>query len=334
MANDLPVTVIGGYLGAGKTTLLNALLRDAHGVRLAVIVNDFGSVNIDAALIANRSGETVSLANGCICCSIGDNLAATLHDLAARRDGPEHVIVEASGVAELDRLARLARSHPRLVLDGVIVVADAEAVRNRAADKYVGDIVRRQLAAANVVMLSKTDLIAAEDQQKVRAWIAAEAPGARILDSRGGDPFTALVLAGGVARVWSQQAAQPAAPAHSHEETHARLFATWSICADRPLDGRALRAAIAALPASVIRAKGIVSLIEAPGRRHLLQLVGRRWSLEPAPPEAEWRDIEQGDAVRTGRSVIVCLGLAGQLDPPGLDTLFAGVRAESRDGGD
>ncbi len=334
MADDLPVTVIGGYLGAGKTTLLNALLKEARGVRLAVIVNDFGSINVDAALTTNRSGETISLANGCICCSIGDSLAATLHDLAARSDGPEHVVIEASGVAELDRLARLAKSHPRLVLDSVIVVADAETVRNRAADKYVGDLVRRQLASADIIVLSKTDLIGAEEQRQVSNWIAAEAPGARILDRSGRDLFTALVLAGGVARVWSAISARPTAPPeHSHED-HARLFATWSFCADRPLDGCALRAAIAALPTAVIRAKGIVRLIEAPGRRHVLQLVGRRWSLDPSPSEAERGDDKQGNGEPSGRSAIVCLGLAGQLDPARLDALFAGVRGEDRGGGD
>jgi G3E family GTPase len=331
MANGLPVTVIGGYLGAGKTTLLNALLREARGVHLAVIVNDFGSIDVDAALITNRSGETISLANGCICCSIGDSLAATLHDLAARSDGPEHVVIEASGVAEIDRLARLAKSHPRLVLDSVIVVADAETIRNRAADRYVSDLVRRQLAAADIIVLSKTDLIGAEEQRQVSNWIAAEAPGARILDRSGRDSFTAFVLAGRVARVWSAISARPAAPEHSHED-HARLFATWSFCADRPLDGCALRAAIAALPTAVIRAKGIVRLIEAAGRRHVLQLVGRRWSLEPAPSEGERGDDEQGNCEPSGRSAIVCLGLAGQLDPARLDALFAGVRGEDRGG--
>ena len=167
----------------------------------------------------------------------------------------------------------------------------------------------------------------------MRDWIAAEAPAARILDRSGRDSFTALVLAGGVARVWSAISARPTAPEHSHEN-HARLFATWSFCADRPLDGCALRAAIAALPTAVIRAKGIVRLIDAPDRRYVLQLVGRRWSLEPQPHGAERADDEQGNGEPSGRSAIVCMGLAGQLDPARLDTLFAVVRAEGRGGDD
>jgi G3E family GTPase len=303
VSDRLRVTVVGGYLGAGKTTLLNALLRAAHGVRLAVLVNDFGSVNIDAALIENRSGETISLTNGCICCSIGSSLAVTLHELAARPDCPEHIIVEASGVADLGRLAGLAGSHPRLVLDCVIAVADAESVRALADDRYVGDLVRRQLSAADVIVLSKTDLIGADEQRRVRAWLAGEVPGARVLEGHGGNLFTALVLGGSV---------HEATPTHRYGDDHADRFATWSFAEDRPLDGHALRAALAALPPSVLRAKGIVTLAEAPDERFVLQLVGRRHSLLPQPT-----------VVPAGGSVIVCIGLAGELDPRALDALFA-----------
>ena len=138
----IPVTVIGGYLGSGKTTLLNALLRGGHGRRLAVLVNDFGSINIDADLITAHGGDTISLANGCICCSLQDNLGTTLHSLAARSDPPDQIVIEASGVADPSRIGHYAMSLPGLHLDAVIVVADAEGIRRQARDKYVGDIVR------------------------------------------------------------------------------------------------------------------------------------------------------------------------------------------------
>lgn len=316
MASQLPVTIVGGYLGAGKTTLLNGLLSGAHGVRLAVIVNDFGSVNIDAALVANRDGETVSLANGCVCCSIGDNLGLTLHDLAERADGPEHVVIEASGVAEPANIARFAASHPRLVLDSIIVVADAETIRARAGDKYVGDLVRRQLAAADIIVLSKTDLVDAETRRQVLAWIAAEVPGARIVETPGAGLLAQLVLAGRPAH------ARPAPhkPAHHHADgAHAELFSTWNFCCDRPLDGAALRTAIAALPPAVIRAKGILCLAEAPGQSFVLQVVGRRWSLEPAPAAAH-------PERRPGHSDMVFIGPSDELDPQRLACLFAGAR--------
>jgi len=300
----LPVTVLGGYLGAGKTTLLNRLLADVHDVRLAVLVNDFGAVNIDAALIANRDGETISLTNGCVCCSIGDNLGMTLYDLAGRPDGPEHIVVEASGVADPARIAAYAGCHPRLGLDGIVVVADAETVRARASDKYVGDVIRQQLATADLIVLSRTDLIDASATRAVRDWIEAEVPDARVYDGAVVNRLAQLLLVGGGSHD---------APLASVE--HSALFTTWRFTSALPLDGPALRRALAMLPGAVLRAKGIVHLADAPGRRIVLQLVGRRWSLDPE---------EQSDGVvLAGRSEIVLIGLAGQVDADGLAALFA-----------
>jgi G3E family GTPase len=305
---NIPVTVIGGYLGAGKTTLLNRLLADPQGVRLAVVVNDFGSVNIDAALIANRDGETICLTNGCVCCSIGDNLALALHDLAERPNGPEHIVIEASGVADPVRIADYAASHPRLFLDGIVVVADAETVRTRVHDKYIGDLVQHQLETADVIVLSKTDLLDADACRQVRGWVSSEVPGARVVTALKADQVADLMLSGATGYA---ALSRPRA-----EGEHARQFATWSFVCRQLLDGDALRTAISALPTAVIRAKGIVRLAEAPERRFVLQLVGCRWSLEPELSGTQ-------DALASDSSVIVCIGLADQLEPEGLEALFA-----------
>ena len=99
------MVVIGGWLGAGKTTLVNRLLGQAQGERIAVVVNDIGKVAVDADLVQAGDGDTVELTNGCVCCSIGDSLAVTLRDLVLGERPPERIVVEASGVADPDRVA-------------------------------------------------------------------------------------------------------------------------------------------------------------------------------------------------------------------------------------
>ncbi|MBU6500173.1 MAG: GTP-binding protein, partial [Rhodospirillales bacterium] len=147
----LPLTVIGGFLGAGKTTLVNHLLARATR-RIGVLVNDFGAVNIDAALIAARDGDMISLANGCVCCSLGEDFGASLNRLAARVPAPEQIIVEASGVSDPWAIAQLALIEPGFTLEPLVVVVDAEAVAGQLADRWVADTVARQLAAAEVVV--------------------------------------------------------------------------------------------------------------------------------------------------------------------------------------
>ena len=118
------VTVVGGYLGAGKTTLLNHLLTVADE-RVAVLVNDFGSLDIDAQLLDRGDGSTVTLPNGCICCSLIDGLAGALDDLAALDPLPERVVIEASGVADPRRIADTARAEPDLRYGGIVTLVDA-----------------------------------------------------------------------------------------------------------------------------------------------------------------------------------------------------------------
>src|SRR6266436_3004075 len=93
-----PVTVVGGFLGSGKTSLLNHVLVKATGLRVAVLVNDFGAINVDAKLIVSVEGEKVSLANGCVCCTIRDDLLVEVQRLLAGDRPPEHIVIETSGV--------------------------------------------------------------------------------------------------------------------------------------------------------------------------------------------------------------------------------------------
>ena len=156
-AGPLPVTVVGGYLGAGKTTLVNSLLRQANGRRLAVMVNEFGALPIDASLVEAADERIVSLTGGCVCCSYGEDLVSSLAMLAALEPRPEHVLLEASGVAFPGAIAGTVGLLAGFDLDGAVVLADAETVRGRAADRYIGSTVRRQLAQADLILLNKCE---------------------------------------------------------------------------------------------------------------------------------------------------------------------------------
>jgi len=293
MAEPIQLTVLGGYLGAGKTTLLNHILRHAGGRRLAVIVNDFGSINIDARLIERHDGETLTLANGCICCSISAGFAEVLTALSRRALPPEQVIIEASGVADPVKVGYFA-SLPGYRLDGVVVVADAETIRNRCADKYVGATLLRQLRGADLIVLSKADLVADCELAALRAWLSESVPDARIIAaSHGRVPLAALL---GL----HDAATQP----HGHEHDHGGDYASGSAVFDAPLCEADFRAAVATWPAAVLRAKGIVHLANDPARRYVFQLVGRRWSLTP---DRAWGS-------GTPRSELVVIGLRGHFD--------------------
>jgi len=124
----LPATVVGGWLGAGKTTLVNHLLRHAGGRRIAVLVNDFGEVSIDADLIEGADGGVLSLAGGCMCCSWGEDLFGTLARVRARDPAPDVLLVETSGVAQPGAVARLLRLAPGIQVEAVVVLVDAETV--------------------------------------------------------------------------------------------------------------------------------------------------------------------------------------------------------------
>ena len=305
-SGNILFTVVGGYLGSGKTTLLNYVLRHAGGRRIGVIVNDFGGINIDASLIERREEDMVNLANGCVCCSISAGFAEALARLAQRTNPPEHVIIEASGVADPVRVGYFG-SMPPYRLDGVVVLADAETIRERALDKYVGSAVLRQLRGADLVVLNKVDLVSEAERTALGTWLSGEVPGARIFPtSHGRVPLAVLLGVHGAACV----------PGESHDggHDHGEEYASRSVTMDTPLGEAAFRASVAEWPGSVLRAKGIVYLADDKLHRYVFQLVGRRWSLTQ---DRLWRS----DPPRTE---LVLIGLACQIDG---ETLLAGLEA-------
>jgi|APFre7841882630_1041343.scaffolds.fasta_scaffold22012_2 G3E family GTPase len=278
-------TVIGGYLGAGKTTLLNHLLSQAQGLRTAVLVNDFGEINIDAGLVAEHDGDTISLANGCICCSLTNGFAVAIAEVLKRADRLDHVIVEASGVAEPGKVAQYGQMYD-LAIDGVLVVVDAEQVKAQSENVYVGDTVLRQLAQADLLVLNKTDLVSPPTLADVKSWLAKKGRGAPIFETKYSKvPLDILVGLNTCFRtpVWRFSASDP-----QYETVHQ----TWTLVRDYPIPRATIERFAAQLGKKVFRAKGFVCLSEAPDHHHLFQLVGRRWSLEDygrCAPDAQTR---------------------------------------------
>lgn len=274
----IPLTVVGGYLGAGKTTLVNAVVRARPG-RLAVLVNDFGAIAVDPDLVADHDGATLTLANGCVCCSLADGFLTALTRVRELPGPIDRVLVEASGVADPRRVAQWGHS-PGFVLDGVVVLVDAETAPVLATDRYVGDTVRTQVAGGDLVLLTKTDLAGPVGTAAARAWVVTVTPAA-ILEAPHGSAPLAVLLGGD----------DPDHPAGTHRVPPAAhpAYATAAVETGTPVARAALDAALDDLPPGLLRAKGVVTLTPDPGRPTdatavVVHVVGRRVAVRPAAP--------------------------------------------------
>lgn len=266
----VPVTLLGGYLGAGKTTVINSMLA-ATDRPIAVLVNDVGEVNVDASLIRRRHGDTIELTDGCVCCSLAGGLAEAFNGLTAREVPPDHVIVELSGIADPARVVPWANS-PGFVLDGIIVLVDADQFCERIDDPLTAESVTTQLAAADLLVLTKLDLATPEAVQQTRSQLAGLAPDIPILnsdDAVAAASFVGLATrrAGGVADVGAPNLFD------AHE--------VGTVTLPRPIARTEFESMIDALDAATLRAKGIA--VTPDGTRLLAQVVGRRRSVTVLP---------------------------------------------------
>ena len=177
----LPVTIVAGFLGAGKTTMINHLLQTGHGRRIAIVVNDFGSINVAAELISDVSEGIVRLANGCICCVIRSDLISAVLRLAALPERPDHIVIESSGVSDPARIVRSFMDpeiRHTVLLDGVITVVDAEQAL--ALPDEEAELTRAQVAGSDLVVVNKVDLVDVAQLVEVQVWIKAIRPGAQV----------------------------------------------------------------------------------------------------------------------------------------------------------
>ncbi|MFD1811958.1 CobW family GTP-binding protein [Rhodococcus gannanensis] len=288
------VTVLGGYLGTGKTTLLNGLLRSANGQRIAVVVNDFGSINIDAELIRSTTDDTIELSNGCVCCSLADGAAAVMTQLAQRTD-LDHVVVELSGVAMPSSMTSWG-TFPGLAPGPTVVCVDPGTLATRLRDPYVGDVVAAQLRAADLLAITHTDLH--EDAAIAAADVVCDdkAPGIpRVSVAAGATTVDALIAAA------TSREAPDTEPPPEPVSTHR----TVTLTTRRTVDRAALAAVLAEAPSSLVRAKGFIRTPEEPHRRTVVQYVR---------PDLRFTD---GDArnAEADESVLVVIAAGSESDP-------------------
>jgi cobalamin biosynthesis protein CobW len=339
----VPVTVITGFLGAGKTTLVRHLLQNPQGRRLAVVVNEFGDVGVDGEILRACAvpecpeENIVELANGCICCTVADDFIPTIEALMALTPRPDHILIETSGLA-LPKPLLKAFDWPairsRITVDGVIAVADAEAVAagrfapdlarieaQRAADDAVdhetplSEVFEDQIACADLVLLTKGDLAGAAGLAEARAVIAAEAPRTLpVIEVLEGvvDP---RVILGLNAAAEDDMAARPSH--HDGEEEHDHEdFDSVVIDIAEQTDPQALAARVAGLADAgrILRVKGYAAVQGKP-MRLLVQAVGSRVRVQYDRP---WTTSEN----RQGRLVVIAE--KGDIDAGAIRAALAG----------
>ncbi len=338
-----PVTVITGFLGAGKTSVIRHLMANANGKRLAVVVNEFGDVGVDGEMLKScaipdcPAENILELANGCICCTVADDFIPTIEALMAMEPRPDHILIETSGLA-LPKPLLKAFDWPdirsRITVDGVIALADAEAVAagrfapdvarvdaQREADDSLdhetplGEVFEDQIACADIVLLTKPDLAGPEGVAAARAAIAAHAPRRLpVVEVAEGavDPRVILGLGAGAE---DDLAARPShhddAPDHDHED-----FDSVVVALPEQTDPDALSARIAALATErgVLRVKGYAAVAGKP-MRLLVQAVGARVRTQFDRPWA-------ADEPRATRLVVIAEHDA--IDPPAIRAALAG----------
>lgn len=338
MTKRLPLTVIGGFLGSGKTSLLNHWLRNANGQRLAVLVNDFGSLNIDADLIQSNAGDTIELTNGCVCCQISDDLSLALIKILDSAELFSAVVVEASGVSDPWRIAQIGRADPGLLLDGVVVTVNADSFLAQMADPMLTDTLVRQLKAASLVVLNHCDLTMPDTVQQVREKIARIVDTTPMFEARHAEvplpmltglslpAHDALPAQAAAADCTCEAEDHPHSHAHSHSHghghahadpelgaglSHGDVFETWSSRPTRIFSLADLKDRMKTPPSGLLRLKGFVptGLPDQPVW-YEIQFAGKYGSLRVTPSAS----------LKAG---VVAIGLSGQLPRKLLADFFA-----------
>lgn len=249
----IPVTIVSGYLGAGKTTLVNRLLAEDHGLKLTIIVNDFGAINIDESLIQNNDGGTLALSNGCVCCSMDGELTNALQQVVEQAQRPDHLLIEASGIADPVSIANTVLNQGALSYGGIVTLVDAQNIDALLDDPVVAPQAKQQIRAADLVIATKCDAISSE------LGTLLEEVGARTPTVMDGRPVAELLFD-----------ILPLPKGHSVSPHPA--YTTWHHRSSEVMDRRRLGDKLAQRPAGLYRMKGFVM---TNGGAYELHVVGR-----------------------------------------------------------
>jgi G3E family GTPase len=274
---SVPILMITGSLGAGKTTLVNHILAEPQDRRLAVVVNDFGAIDIDAQLLAGLVDGVVSLKNGCVCCSLQVDLLQTLTTLLGREPAPDAIVLETSGVSDPAEIVR-ALLDPIIwqaaALDAVICVVDARQLADHASLTDDG-LWQAQVRAADFVALTKTDLVDGAELAQVRTTVQRFKPNRVVHETLYGRVAPELLF--------SAQLHRPSTLARPRAVLASPGFQTVSWTTSSPLAADRFQTVINRFAGQLVRAKGLVRFVHAPRQPMLFQLVGQRATIGPAP---------------------------------------------------
>lgn len=292
----LPVTIVTGFLGSGKTTLLNHILQNSCDLKIAVLVNEFGDINLDSQLLVSYDDDLVELSNGCICCTINRGLVEAVRRILDRRK-VDRLVIETTGIADpLPIISTFVSSDFRHVtrLDSVISVVDAE---NFTPEHFDSEAATKQISYGDIILLNKSDLVDRQRLTVLENYLTEIKQHPRVLFTSYGQIPLPLIFDVDSTRD-SYQAPEDKSDRHSHHLA-ADGFVSMSFQSDRPFDVFKFHKFLnEQLPAEVFRAKGII-WYSGSKLRHVFQLCGRRYDLK----SDNWSTTPTNQLVFIGRNL-------------------------------